>query len=192
MMMIRMQPTCWIIDDDRTATDELTLLLQIHRFAIVVGTSTSIAGWLDHSVDCLFIRITLWDDYLKIMALLPRTPTTVIFLSGRLEKCTQHLPAEIDFHLQPPYRTPFVSSIFNRIKDPFFEHRPLEFFFLKANCRYHVIYFSTLREVRGKAGWITIQTEKNEYTISGSLAQFQRRLPLPFNRVGRGLILIHF
>jgi hypothetical protein len=185
-------PTGWIIDDDRSATDELTLLLQVHRLARVVGTSTSIAGWLDHSVDCLFIRITCWDDYLKIAGFLPRTPTTVIFLSGRGEKCTHYLPGEVDFHLQPPYGPGAVRAIFNRRKDPFFERRSLEFFFLKANCRYHVIYFSTLQDVRGKAGWITIRTDTEEYTVAGTLAEFQRRLPVPSNRVGRGLLLIHF
>ena len=102
-------PTCLIIDPDRLAAEALTASLQQYQRARVVGTAASVPGAVDFlgakalPVDLLFIRITSWNDYLKVAPLCPRTPATVIFLSRQLEKCAHHLPGEVDFHLKPPY-----------------------------------------------------------------------------------------
>jgi hypothetical protein len=185
-------PTCWIIDDDRRQADELHRLLRAQGYGHVLGLSSSVAGWEQRPVDCLFIRISQWDDYLKIgMAAASPSPMTVIFLSGEHEKCTGHLADVLDFHLQPPYRASRLGAIFHRRAVRNFEPRSLDFFFLKIECRFEVIYFSRLLRVRGRLGWLTIQTRDREYHVSGTLAQFQRRLPVPSNRVNRHLLLIH-
>jgi hypothetical protein len=186
-------PTCWIIDDDRPQADELLRLLQTQGHGRVLGLASSVAGWENRPVDCLFIRISHWDDYLKARMLAPSpSPMTVIFLSGEHEKCTGHLSGLLDFHLQPPYRPSRLGAIFYRRAARNFEPRSLDFFFLKTQCRFEVIYFSSLLRVRGRLGWLTIQTRDREYHVAGTLAQFQRRLPVPSNRVNRHLLLIHY
>jgi len=152
--------------------------------------STTVAGWENRPVDCLFIRITHWDDYLQARALHhPANAPTIIFLSGRHEKCTGHLPEVLDFHLQPPYRASRLGAIFTRRAARDFHPRSLDFFFLKAQCRFEVIGFSTLVRVRGRGGSLTIQTDDREYTISGTLTAFQNRLPGRFHQVRRGILV---
>ena len=188
-------PTCLIIDDNPQATDELTALLHTHHFAVRVWTAANVplASDIlhDEKIDLIFIRIKHWDECREILNDIPYSLQQVVFLSGRLEKCTYHLPLVVDFHLQPPYQATSVNMIFRKLQEPGFRPRPLDFFFLKVNCRFHVIYFTTLRAVSGKRGVITVQTATDEYTLAGTLSQFQKRLPNRFTRVNRNLLMAH-
>jgi DNA-binding LytR/AlgR family response regulator len=185
-------PTAWIIDPDRDAAGELARLLRTHGYAHVLGLSTTVDGWNQVPVDCLFIRITLWDDYLKRAGRgTKRAATTVIFLSARREKCTGHLSMVLDFHLQPPYRPSRLGAIFTCRGTPGFEPRPLDFFFLKVQCRFEVIDFASLLQIRADNGWLTVRTEGQEYTISGTITALQNRLPVTLHRVRRGLFVLH-
>ena len=187
-------PTCWIIDHNRAAADGLRALLDNQDYGRVLGTSATVADWAGNAVDCLFIRITAWDDYLQWRAARRlQGAGTIIFLSGEFEKCTQHLVADVDFYLQPPYRISRIAGIMRRRIDPDFPRRSLEFFFLKADWRYEVIYFTELMYVRGNGGGtIQIKTSDFEYTICGSLAAFERRLPIPWQRVNRSLLVAYY
>jgi hypothetical protein len=186
-------PTCWIIDEDPAAADELIRLLQTQAYGRVLGMSTTVAGWENRPVDCLFIRISCWDDYLKATGCGHISGAmTVIFLSGEHEKCTGHLADILDFHLQPPYRASRIGTIFNRRAARNFEPRSLDFMFLKVECRFELIYFSNLLRVRGRDGWLTVQTRGQDYHVAGTLAQFQRRLPVPSNRINRHLLVVHY
>ena len=191
-------PNVLIIDSDREAAEELTRLIQTERLARVRATASTVAGAVEclaltggSRVDCLFIRIGQWDDFLEHRASFPREPLTVVFLSGGGERCTRHLAGEVDFHLQPPYSASRLTAIFKCCAKPGFEPRPLDFFFLKVLCRYHAILFSRLRQVRAHGGLITIQTVDDEYTVPGSLTQFQHRLRVPSERVSRGILVIY-
>jgi hypothetical protein len=186
-------PTCWIIDEDRSAADELIRLLQTNNYGRVLGMSTSVAGWENRPVDCLFIRISCWDDYLRATGCgHVSAAMTVIFLSGEHEKCTSHLSGILDFHLQPPYRASRLGAIFQRRAVRNFQPRSLDFLFLKVQCRFEAIYFRALLRVRGRDGWLTIQTRDQDYQVAGTLAQFQRRLPVSSNRINRHLLVIQY
>ena len=79
-------PTCWIIDHSQVAAETLRDLLQTGEYGEVIGTSATVGDWPGSPVDCLFIRITAWDDYLEWRALRRAPdPGTVIFLSGQHE-----------------------------------------------------------------------------------------------------------
>jgi DNA-binding LytR/AlgR family response regulator len=191
-------PTCLVIDHDREAAAELTRLLETEGLARVVATASSVAAATEGlylrggpPIDCLFIRIGEWDSFLQRRAAFPEEPLTIVFLSGREEKCTRHLPGEVDFHLQPPFRASRLAAIFRRRSSAGFRPRPLDFFFLKVLCRYHAIRFDDILEVRARGGLLTVLLKAGEYTVTGSLTQFQHRLPVPSERVCRGVLLIH-
>lgn len=187
-------PTCWIIDHNREAAESLSELLETQGYSQVLGTSASVADWAGQPVDCLFIRITAWDDYLWWRATSRRQgATAIVFLSGRYEKCTQHLPEQIDFHLKPPYRASRIAGVLRRIADPDFPRRSLDLFFLKADCRFEPIWFQDLLYVRGSGGGtIDIRTSDREYAVSGTLGAFQRRLPIPWQRANRSLLVAQY
>jgi len=187
-------PTCWIIDPNREAAVELSLLLQTQDYGQVLSTSATVADWGGQPVDCLFIRITALDDYLWWRSTSRRQGAgAIIFLSGRYEKCTQHLPEGIDFHLKPPYRATRLAGVLRRITDPDFPRRSLDLFFLKADYRFEVIYFSRLLYVRGHSGgYLDIRTSDREYTVSGTLRSFERRLPICWQRANRSLLVARY
>ena len=164
-----------------------------HHLGRPVGTATSVGLALETlcimPVDILFIRLNYWDDWLKAKNGLSSSPAHIVFLSGRSDKCAQHLPRDVDFHLQPPYRLEELTAVFELLVNPYFVARPLDFFFLRVNCRYHLIYFSTLRTIESKDGFITINTTSDSFTVAGGLAQFQKRLPIRLNRAGRSLLI---
>lgn len=186
-------PTCLVIDNDSVAADQLTGLLKHYRLALPVAATPSVAlaaGLLrELSVDLLFIRISFWEEYLAELPQLRQPPRWVIFLSARSEKCTFHLSTELDFHLRPPYNFPALRAIFSKLASPLFEPRSLAFFFLKVNWRLRVIYFSTLKCVYCQGRTLRVETDTDDYSVSGSLADFQRRCPIPLNRVGRDLMI---
>jgi DNA-binding LytR/AlgR family response regulator len=185
------KPLCLIIDSDRTAVDKLSALLQPH--AGLVWTATQARLMQDalqkHPFDCIFIRIDEWDEYRMIARDLSRPPATIVFLSGQCEKCAAYLSTELDFHLQPPYYSASIDRLFARRSDPAFQPRPLDFFFLKNKCRYQVIYFSTVQTIHAKGRSVTIQTDTDEYTITGSLSRLQERLPPLFHRINRNWLI---
>lgn len=185
--------TCLVIDDDRLAADQLTGLLKDYRLALPVATTPSVplaAGLLrELSVDILFIRISFWEDYLTELPSLKQPPRWVIFLSARSEKCSFHLSTDLDFHLRPPYTFPALRAIFGKLASPLFEPRSLAFFFLKVNWRFRVIYFSALKRVYCQGHTLTIETDTDDYSVSGSLTGFQRHCPVLFNRVSRDLLI---
>ena len=190
-------PNVLIIDNDREAAEELIRLLQTEGLARVRATASTVTGAVEclaltgeNQVDWLFIRIAQWDDFQEHRASFPYA-LTVVFLSGGGERCTRHLAGEVDFHLQPPYIAGRLMTIFRRRVKAGFELRPLDFFFLKVLCRYHAIPFNQLREVRAHGRLITIQTADAEYTVPGSLTQFQHRLHVPSERVSRGVLVIY-
>jgi hypothetical protein len=153
-----------------------------------------VADWAGQPFDCLFIRITAWDDYLWWRSTSRRQGAgAVIFLSCRYEKCTRHLPEQIDFHLKPPYRATRLGLVLRRISDPDFPRRPLDLFFLKTDYRFEVIYFSELLYVRGHSGGtLDIRTSDREYTVSGTLRSFELRLPIPWQRANRSLLVAQY
>jgi hypothetical protein len=188
-------PICLIVDDDLVSTRDLITVLETQRYARPIGLATTGSGALEllqtvHA-DWLFIRITVWDDYRNRAALLRQPPTRVIFLSDRGEKCTQDLPTEVDFHLQPPYRVSGVGKLARRLTDPATPIRSLDVLFLRVACRFRAIPIERLQSVRSRRGFLEIETDDATYIVAGSLAQFQQRLPPCFTRVKRGLLVAH-
>lgn len=95
-----------------------------------------------------------------------------------------------DFHLKGPYRPTRVAAVLQRTRDPNFRRRVLDLFFLKADYRFEPIYFSRLLYVRGHGGgMLDVRTSDGEYTVSGTLRGFERRLPIPWQRVNRSLLV---
>jgi DNA-binding LytR/AlgR family response regulator len=182
-----------IIDEDAVAAEELRVLLAVGKrmdcLGLFVNVPMAFEPYLVGGVDLLFIRITAWDDYQKVAPLLPKPPRHVVFLSGRMEKCTQFLAVEVDFHLQPPYTGKALATCLGRMTHPFFTPRPLDFFFLRVNCRYRVVPYWSLQTVECKGNYLEVRTDRDKYLVAGSLAQFQRRMPVTFSRVGRGLLV---
>jgi DNA-binding LytR/AlgR family response regulator len=185
--------TCLVIDEDAEAGEELRAgLAKAHQVAclgVSVNVPAAIESFPVGGVDCLFIRITLWDDYQKTVGFLPSPPRLVVFLSGRTEKCAHFLQGEVDFHLQPPYGRAALAACLERMASPFFTPRSLQFFFLRVNCRYHAVPYGSLQNVMSKGNYLKVRTDQAEYLIVGSLASFQQRMPITFLRVARGVLV---
>jgi hypothetical protein len=82
-----------------------------------------------------------------------------------------------------------LRALFGRLRDPDWTRRSLDFFFVKALCRYHAVAFAELRQVYAQYGWLTLEMETTELRVPGSLDQFQGRLPAGFHRVNQNLIV---
>jgi hypothetical protein len=187
-------PTCWIIDHNGEAAEDLRGLLQTDGYGQVLGLSATVADWAGQAVDCLFIRITAWDDYLRWRwTHRGSAAATVVFLSGRFEKGSRHLPEDLDFHLRPPYQPSRLAGIMRRRTDPDFPRRSLDLFFLNIRYRFQVVYFRDLWYIEGNGGGtIHVHTASGKFTVSGTLGTFQRRLPIPWQRVDRSVVAAQY
>ena len=143
----------------------------------------------EEAVEWLFIRITAWDDYQLLAHSLSHLPRRVVFLSGRLEKCTQHLELAVDGHLQPPYRAGHLAKIWNRMTDARFIAGPLDIVFIKCRARYQPVRYCDIREVSRESGQVRIETRDAEYLVTGSLQAFQERLPVRLAHTSRGCLV---
>jgi DNA-binding LytR/AlgR family response regulator len=182
-----------IIDEDMAAAKQLADLLlncgYVHQCFFVGNMADAQKIMLERRIGILFIRIIHWDKYRRIIPLLNHPPEVIVFLSGRMEKCTYELSEEVDFHLQPPFRRTSLIRVFARLLEPGFRPRSLDFFFLKCNHRFRVVYFDSLRAVSSKGGYLTVRTDKQEYFVAGSLRRLEERLPPLFCRINRNLII---
>jgi DNA-binding LytR/AlgR family response regulator len=193
LSILILPPTILVIDSDAAAGRELSALLLDQpgppRLFVSLGVNAATDVLATEQIDGLFIRISQWDEYQLLVARLTHPPARVVFLSGRMEKCTGHLGFLLDAHLQPPYRASKVAKCWSKLLSPDLARRPLDFFFLKTQARYVPIRYSELKQVRRFYNELRIQTRATEYRITGSLAAFQARLPIPLARVRRGLLV---
>jgi DNA-binding LytR/AlgR family response regulator len=182
-----------IVDEDLRTADELTVLLE----KIDPAGHVSIAGNIPRAMDILlriatdllFIRVIAWEEYCKVAPLLPAAPERVVFLSGRREYCTSNLSLEVDFHLKPPYLEGRVRRIFERLSTPGFQPRDLEFFFLRVDCHFHAIPFSSVEWIRRNGTNVIVKTHDRQFEVAGSLEKMQERLPIRLERVAWGLLV---
>jgi DNA-binding LytR/AlgR family response regulator len=182
-----------VIDPDETAARELADLLHRRegppRCLISSRVRDAESILRSEAVDWLFIRISVWDDYQFLTPNLPQLPRRVVFLSGRNEKCTAHLALAVDGHLQPPYRPGQLAKAWNKLSDPHFVARPLDFFFVKSRARFEPVRYCDIRQVSLQNGRLQVETRYGEYQISGSLLAFQDRVPVPLILARRGWLV---
>jgi DNA-binding LytR/AlgR family response regulator len=182
-----MSLNCCIVDVDLKAADELAVLLEkIHQAGhiwIAENIPQAMDILLKIRTDVLFIRIIAWDEYRIVAPLLPAGPGQVVFLSGRRENCTANLSLEVDFHLRPPYLEGRVRRIFERLLTPGFQSRNLEFFFLRVDCHYYAVPYSSVEWIKRNGTNVIVKTHDRQYEVAGSLEKMQARLPIRLERV---------
>lgn len=187
------QPIALIIDPDTRESNHLAELLldRSEQPEVMTATSVQVAEHALQTEDIhwLFIRISLWDGYQKLAPTLCHPPMRVVFLSPASENCTNNLPDLLDAFLKPPYSAAKLFRIFSRLSHPFFEPRPLDFFFLKSQCHYSIIRYTDLRQVRWRRGKLQIFTRTEDFEVIGSLTDFQARLPVPLTRASRNWLV---
>lgn len=188
--------TILLIDPDDIAALELANLLKnrpqppmVYLFSDV-GTAEPILRTV--AIEWLFIRIIVWDDFQRLRPLLPSTPRRVVFLSGRNEKCTAHLPLVLDSHLRPPFRPAHLVRTWNKWMDALFIPRPLDIFFVKSHARFEAVRYGDLRQVEVECGKLRLVTRHADYQVTGSLQAFQDRLPIALALVRRGCLVNEF
>lgn len=185
-----------LIDPDEVAARELADLLQNRsqppRVLVAPDVRSAEPMLRTETLDWMFIRIIHWDDYQRLRPLLPFAPRRVVFLSGRNEKCTAHLPLALDSHLQPPYRPGHLVRTWNKWMDAQFIPRPLDIFFIKSRARFEAVRYGDLRQVEVEFGKLRLQTRHAEFRVSGSLQAFQERLPISLALVRRGCLVNEF
>ncbi|HLI94133.1 MAG TPA: hypothetical protein VKU83_11000 [Puia sp.] len=188
--------TILIIDHDDTAAAELAGLLknrpQPPAVFVAPGVGTAEPVLRTESIDWMFIRIIAWDDFQRLRPLLLSAPRRVVFLSGRNEKCTAHLPLVLDSHLQPPYRSSHLVRAWNKWMDPLFIPRPLDIFFIKSRARFEAVRYGDLRQVEVEDGKLRLSTRHADYQVTGSLQAFRDRLPISLALVRRGCLVNEF
>ena len=182
-----------LIDPEEVAARELAGLLQ-HRSEppkLWVAHSVASAEMIlrTQPVDWLFIRIIVWDDYQRLRPTLVAPPLGVVFLSGRNEKCTAHLPLALDGHLQPPYRQGHLVRIWNRWMSAGFAFRPLDIVFIKSRARFEPVRYADIRQVDVEGSGLLVQTRNADFRVVGSLQAFQDRLPVAMSMVKRGCLV---
>jgi hypothetical protein len=97
-------PNILVIDADAAANRELSTWLlnrpKPPRLFVALEVSAAVDLFRSEPITGLFIRINQWDAFQCLGIPVPQ----VIFLSGRAEKCTQHLRHLLDAHLpsEPP------------------------------------------------------------------------------------------
>jgi DNA-binding LytR/AlgR family response regulator len=182
-----------IVDPDEMAAGELADLLRNRPNpprVMMAGDVQSAEPILRcETVDWLFIRIVMWDDFQRLRPLLLPSPRRVVFLSGRNEKCTAHLPLALDGHMQPPYRSGHLARIWNRWMGAGFLARPLDIVFIKSRARFEPVRYCDIWQVEVEGGGLRVQTRDADYRVSGSLQAFQDRLPVTMTMVRRGCLV---
>jgi DNA-binding LytR/AlgR family response regulator len=182
-----------IVDPDEMAAGELADLLRNRPNpprVIMAGDIQSAEPILRcETVDWLFIRIVMWDDFQRLRPLLLSSPRRVVFLSGRNEKCTAHLQLALDGHMQPPYRSGHLARIWNRWMGAGFLARPLDIVFIKSRARFEPVRYCDIWQVEVEGGGLRVQTIDADYRVSGSLQAFQDRLPVTMTMVRRGCLV---
>ncbi|HXD76886.1 MAG TPA: hypothetical protein VN616_03710 [Puia sp.] len=188
--------TILLIDPDETAARELADLLEnrAHPPKVMMASDVRRAEPMLRTVvfDWMFIRIIVWDDYQRLRPLLPMSPRRVVFLSGRMEKCTAHLPLAVDSHLRPPFRPGHLLRIWNKWMEPHFVPRPLDIFFVKSRARFEPVRYGDLRQVDVENGKLRLLTRYADFEVNGSLQGFQNRLPISLAMVRRGCLVNEF
>ena len=189
-------PTILLIDPDAAAARELGALLLEQpgppRLLVSLSVEAARGALATDPIDWLFIRISEWDDYqlwVRGGTRGEQKPRRVVFLSGRAEKCTDHLSTVLDAHLQPPYRASHLRKVWNRLSGPAAPIRSLDFFFLKTHARYVPVRYPDLYRVRRCRTHLEVQTRHGDYPTTGSLSGFQARLPIPLAHVRRGWLV---
>jgi DNA-binding LytR/AlgR family response regulator len=187
-----MMVNCCIVDEDLGAADELAALLEktgrVAHISIAENVPQAMAILQKPGTEVLFIRVIAWDDYRKVAPLLAAPPERVVFLSGRREHCTASLSLEVDFHLKPPYTEGRLWRILERITKPGFRHRELEFFFLRVDCRFYAVPYSSVQWIKRNGAKLIVKTDDGTYEVTGSLEKMQERLPMRLERVAWGLL----
>ena len=182
-----------IVDPDEMAAVELADLLRNRpnppRVFVAVDIRTAEPILRREPVEWLFIRIILWDDFQRLRSLLMVSPRRVVFVSGRNEKCTAHLPLALDGHLQPPYRVGHLVRIWNRWMSAGFLPRPLDIVFIKSRARFEPVRYCDIWQVEVESGGLRVQTRHADFRVSGSLQAFQDRLPVTMAMVRRGCLV---
>jgi|HubBroStandDraft_1064217.scaffolds.fasta_scaffold54405_2 DNA-binding LytR/AlgR family response regulator len=188
-----MSLNCCIVDVDLKAADELAVLLekidQAGHISIAENIPQAMDILLKIKTDLLFIRIVTWDEYRIVAPLLPERPGQVVFLSGRREHCTSNLSIEVDFHLKPPYLEGRVRRVFDRLLTPGFQSRNLEFFFLRVDCHFYAVPFSSVEWIKRNGTNLIVKTHDRQYEVAGSLEKMQARLPIQLERVSWGMLV---
>jgi DNA-binding LytR/AlgR family response regulator len=182
-----------IVDPDEMAAGELADLLRNRPNpprVLIAGDVLAAEPILRcETVDWLFIRIVMWDDFQRLRPLLLASPRRVVFLSGRNEKCTAHLPLALDGHMQPPYRAGHLVRIWNLWMGAGFSARPLDIVFIKSRARFEPVRYCDIWQVEVEGGGLRVQTRDADYRVSGSLQAFQDRLPETMSMVRRGCLV---
>ena len=182
-----------LIDPDEMAARERSELLMNRPAPPKLWVAGSFAGaepiLRSQPIEWVFIRIIVWDDFQRLRPTLVGVPGNVVFLSGRNEKCTAHLPVALDAHLQPPYRSGHLVRIWKRWMDPWFVRRPLDILFVKSRARFEPVRYSDIWQVEVESGALLVQTKHADFRVSGSLQAFQDRLPVVMTMVRRGCLV---
>lgn len=182
-----------IVDPDEMAAGELADLLRNRpnppRVMMAEDVQSAEPILRCETVDWLFIRIVMWDEFQRLRPLLLPSPRRVVFLSGRNEKCTAHLPLALDGHMQPPYRSGHLARIWNRWMGAGFLARPLDIVFIKSRARFEPVRYCDIWQVEVEGGGLRVQTRDADYRVSGSLQAFQDRLPVTMTMVRRGCLV---
>jgi hypothetical protein len=182
-----------LIDPDEIAARELAELLMNRPDPPKLWVAGSVASaepiLRTQAVEWVFVRIICWDDYQRLRPTLITSPGGVVFLSGRNEKCTAHLPLALDGHLQPPYRSGHLVRIWKRWMGAGFEARPLDIVFIKSRARFEPVRYGDISQVEVEGGGLRVQTRYADFRVSGSLQAFQDRLPVAMAMVRRGCLV---
>lgn len=182
-----------LIDPDEAAARELAEILQNRPDPPKLWVSGSVVGadmiLRTQRIDWMFIRIIVWDDYQRLRPTLILPPRGVVFLSGRNEKCTAHLPLALDGHLQPPYRMGHLVRIWHRWMSAGFVRRPVDIVFIKSRARFEPVRYLDIRQVEVEGTGLLIRTREADFRVSGSLQAFQDRLPVVMSMVRRGCLV---
>jgi hypothetical protein len=108
-----------IIDPDFAAAEELAALLaqRPERPEVMIATSVLAAetSLRTGEMEWLFIRLTVWGDYQKLLPSLDRPPRKIVFLSGRDEKSPWKFTELIEGHMSYPYSAERLGEVWERL-----------------------------------------------------------------------------
>ncbi|MCQ6957200.1 LytR/AlgR family response regulator transcription factor [Mucilaginibacter aquariorum] len=193
---------CIIIDDEPLAREGLLLLLQSMPSITLVGSFNSPrkakAFMQDNPVNLLFLDIQMPDvNGLEFAASLPKE-TLVIFTTAYSKYALDSYQVDaIDYLVKPVIKEQLERAVNKALLYHGLLNRPgvtesieIDFMLVKAERRYHKIFFKDILYIEGLKDYVLIYTDENKIVTAMNLKTIQKHLdPNSFARVSKSFLV---
>jgi DNA-binding LytR/AlgR family response regulator len=193
---------CVIIDDEPLAREGLLLLLQNIPSINMVGSFNSArkasAFMQDNPVNLVFLDIQMPDvNGLEFAASLPKE-TLVVFTTAYSKYALDSYQVDaIDYLVKPLMKEQLERAVNKALMYQGLLNKPgvtesieIDFMLIKAERRYHKIFFKDILYIEGLKDYVLVYTDENKIVTAMNLKTIQKHLdPNSFSRVSKSFLV---